>query len=158
MMENDKGKNKQVSQQNYSESQNTTYCIPRRFGSITFEETVQNVKNNIAKLGLDLVGEFDVKQYLDSSFEKMPRHLILMVCEKETASKLISSDIQMSILFPCHVTIKEVEDNSIIEVSIENTDTTWSSSMKKDVMDVAKNTKNTLIKVLDNIEQLHVKL
>ncbi|WP_231919820.1 DUF302 domain-containing protein [Salegentibacter salegens] len=157
-MENDKGKNKQVSQQNYSESQNTTYCIPRRFGSITFEETVQNVKNNIAKLGLDLVGEFDVKQYLDSSFEKMPRHLILMVCEKETASKLISSDIQMSILFPCHVTIKEVEDNSIIEVSIENTDTTWSSSMKKDVMDVAKNTKNTLIKVLDNIEQLHVKL
>jgi len=158
MMENDKGKNKQVSEQNYSESQNTTYCITRRFGSITFDEAVKNVKNNIAKLGLDIVGEFDVKQYLDSSFEKMPRHLILMVCEIETASKLIASDIQMSILFPCHVTIKEVEDNSIIEVSIENTDTTWSSSMKKDVMDVAKNTKNTLIKVLDNIEQLHVKL
>ncbi|MBJ7882585.1 DUF302 domain-containing protein [Gelidibacter salicanalis] len=157
-MENVNKKNKQVSQQDYSESQNTAYCITRRFGSITFEETVQNVKNNFTKLGLDLVGEFDVKQYLDSSFEKMPRHLILMVCETETASKLISSDIQMSILFPCHVTIKEVEDNSIIEVSIEDTDTTWSSSMKKDVMDVAKNTKETLKKVLDNIEQLHVKL
>ena len=125
---------------------------------MTFEETVQNVKNSLAKFGIDLVGEFDVKQYLNSRFNKMPRHLILMVCETEMASKLISSDIQMSILFPCHVTIKEVEDNSIIEVSIENTDTTWSSSMKKDVMDVAKNTKNTLIKVLDNIEQLHVKL
>jgi uncharacterized protein (DUF302 family) len=157
-MENDNKKNKQVSQQDYLESQNTPYCITRRFGSMTYEETVQNVKNNLAKLGLDLVGEFDVKQYLDSSFIKMPRHLILMVCETETASKLISSDIQMSILFPCHVTIKEVEDNSIIEVSIEDTDTTWSSSMKKDVMDVAKNTKETLKKVLDNIEQLHVKL
>ena len=157
-MENDNKKNKQVSQQDYLESQNTPYCITRRFGSITFEETVQNVKNNLAKLGLDLVGEFDVKQYLDSSFEKMPRHLILMVCETETASKLISSDIQMSILFPCNITIKEVEDNSIIEVSIEDTDTTWSSSIKKDVMDVAKNTKETLKKVLDNIEQLHVKL
>jgi uncharacterized protein (DUF302 family) len=64
----------------------------------------------------------------------------------------------MSILFPCNITIKEVEDNSIIEVSIEDTDTTWSSSIKKDVMDVAKNTKETLKKVLDNIEQLHVKL
>jgi len=157
-MENDNKKNKQVSQQDYLESQNTPYCITRRFGSMTYEETVQNVKNNLAKLGLDLVGEFDVKQYLDSSFEKMPRHLILMVCETETASKLISSDIQMSILFPCNITIKEVEDNSIIEVSIEDTDTTWSSSMKKDVMDVAKNTKETLKKVLDNIEQLHVKL
>jgi uncharacterized protein (DUF302 family) len=157
-MENDNKKNKQVSQQDYLESQNTPYCITRRFGSMTYEETVQNVKNNLAKLGLDLVGEFDVKQYLDSSFEKMPRHLILMVCETETASKLISSDIQMSILFPCNITIKEVEDNSIIEVSIEDTDTTWSSSIKKDVMDVAKNTKETLKKVLDNIEQLHVKL
>lgn len=157
-MENGNTKNKQVSQQNYSESRNTTYCITRRFGSITFDEAVQNVKTNLVKLGIDLVGEFDVKQYLDSSFEKMPRHLILMVCETETASKLISSDIQMSILFPCHVTIKEVEDNSVIEVSIEDTDTTWSSSMKKDVMDVAKKTKDTLKKVLDNIEQLHAKL
>jgi uncharacterized protein (DUF302 family) len=157
-MENDKEKNKQVSQQNYSESRNTTYCITRRFGSMTFEETVQNVKNNLAKLGIDLVGEFDVKQYLDSSFDKMPRHLILMVCNTEMASNLISSDIQMSILFPCNITIKEVEDNSIIEVSIEDTDTTWSPSFKTDVADVAKKTKKTLKKVLDNIEKLHVKL
>ncbi|SRX75719.1 DUF302 domain-containing protein [Aequorivita antarctica] len=157
-MENDNEKNKQVSQQNYSESQNTPYCITRRFGSMTFEETVQNVKNSLAKFGIDLVGEFDVKQYLNSRFNKMPRHLILMVCETEMASKLISSDIQMSILFPCNLTIKDVGDNSIIEVSIEDTETTWSSSMKKDVMEVAKNTKETLKKVLDNIEQLNVKL
>jgi uncharacterized protein (DUF302 family) len=130
-MENDNEKNKQVSQQNYSESQNTPYCITRRFGSMTFEETVQNVKNSLAKFGIDLVGEFDVKQYLNSRFNKMPRHLILMVCETEMASKLISSDIQMSILFPCNLTIKDVGDNSIIEVSIEDTETTWSSSMKK---------------------------
>jgi uncharacterized protein (DUF302 family) len=130
-MENDNEKNKQVSQQNYSESQNTPYCITRRFGSMTFEETVQNVKNSLAKFGIDLVGEFDVKQYLNSRFNKMPRHLILMVCEREMASKLISSDIQMSILFPCNLTIKDVGDNSIIEVSIEDTETTWSSSMKK---------------------------
>ena len=125
---------------------------------MTFEETVQNVKNGLAKSGIDIVGEFDVKKYLNSRFKKIPQHLILMVCETEMASKLISSDIQMSILFPCNVTIKEVEDNSIIEVSIEDTETTWSSSMKKAVMDVAKNTNDTLKKLLDNIEQLNVKL
>jgi uncharacterized protein (DUF302 family) len=157
-MENGNKKNKQVSQQDYSESRNTTYCITRRFGSMTFEETVQSVKNNLAKLGIDLVGEFDVKKYLNSSFDKMPRHLILMVCETEMASKLIASDIQMSILFPCNITIKEVEDNSIIEVSTEDTDTTWSPSFKTDVANVAKKTKKTLKKVLDNINQLNVKL
>jgi len=153
-MENDNEKNKLVSQQDYSESQNTPYCITRRFGSMTFEETVQSVKKNLAKLGIDLVGEFDVKKYLNSSFDKMPRHLILMVCETEMASKLIASDIQMSILFPCNITIKEVEDNSIIEVSIEDTDTTWSPSFKTAVADVAKKTNKTLKKVLDNIEKL----
>ena len=153
-MENGNKKNKQVSQQDYSESQNTPYCITRRFGSMTFEETVQSVKKNLAKLGIDLVGEFDVKKYLNSSFDMMPRHLILMVCEAEMASKLIASDIQMSILFPCNITIKEVEDNSIIEVSIEDTNTTWSPSFKTDVADVAKKTNKTLKKVLDNIEKL----
>jgi uncharacterized protein (DUF302 family) len=77
-----------------------------------------------------------------------------MVCETEMASKLIASDIQMSILFPCNITIKEVEDNSIIEVSIEDTDTTWSPSFKTAVADVAKKTNKTLKKVLDNIEKL----
>ncbi|MDF0716599.1 DUF302 domain-containing protein [Muricauda sp. 334s03] len=157
-MENNKGKSEWVSQQNYSESQSTPYCITRRYGSLTFEEIVQNVKNGIKKLGLDLVGEFDVREYLSSDMEKMPRHLILMVCEKETALKLISNDIQMSVLFPCNVTIKEVENNTIIEVSIEDTDSTWSSAKKKEIIEVAKNTKNILKKLLDTIEQQNVKL
>ena len=88
----------------------------------------------------------------------MPKHLILLVCEKETASELITNDIQMGILFPCNVTVKEVQDNSAIEIAIEDTDTTWAASMKSEIHDIAKNTKATLAKVLDNIGQTHVKL
>ena len=64
----------------------------------------------------------------------------------------------MSVLFPCNVTIKEVENNTIIEVSIEDTDSTWSSAKKKEIIEVAKNTKNILKKLLDTIEQQNVKL
>ena len=64
----------------------------------------------------------------------------------------------MSVLFPCNITVKEVEDNTIIEVSIEDTDITWSSAKKKEIMEVAKNTKNILKKLLDTIEQQNVKL
>ncbi|MGY8915095.1 MAG: DUF302 domain-containing protein [Flavobacteriales bacterium] len=146
-----------VDSQDYGESQNTPYCTTRRYG-LTFDETVQNLKIGLEKLGFDIVGEFNVQDYLSSKIEKMPKHLILLVCEKETATKLITNDIQMGILFPCNVSIKEVEHNSIVEIAIEDTDTTWASSLKLEIQDIAKNTKRTLKKVLDDIEQNHFKL
>lgn len=156
-MENGSRKNKQVSQQDYSESQNTPYCITKRF-ALTYGETIKNVREELKKSGFDIVCEFDVKDYLSSKIKDMPKHLILLVCEMETASKLLSTDIQLGILFPCNVTIKEVEDNSVVEVSIEDTDITWAPSLKIDIDEVAKNTRYNLKKVLDNIEHRHVKL
>ncbi len=156
-MENGKEKTKEIPGQDYGESQNTPYCITRRYGQ-TFEQTVENLKSGLEKLGFDIVGEFDVQQYLKSKIEKMPKHLILLVCEKETASKLITNDIQMGILLPCNVSVKEVMDNQTVEIAIEDTDKTWATSMKKEINEIAKNTKATLTKVLDNIEQSNFKL
>lgn len=156
-MEKSNEKIGQVPSQDYGESQNTPYCITRRYG-LTFDETVQNLKNGLEELGFDIVGEFDVQHYLSSKIEKMPKHLILLVCEVETATKLITNDIQMGILFPCNVSIKEVEDKSVVEIAIEDTDKTWSASMKSEIQDIAKNTKATLKKVLDMINKSHFKL
>jgi uncharacterized protein (DUF302 family) len=146
-----------VDSQDYGESQNTPYCITRRYGQ-TYEQTVENLKNGLEKLGFDIVGEFNVQHYLKSEIEKMPRHLILLVCEKETASKLITNDIQMGMLFPCNVSVKEIQNNSAVEIAIEDTDTTWAASMKSEIQEIAKNTKAILIKVLDSIEQSNFKL
>lgn len=156
-MENGKEKTKEIPSQDYGESQNTPYCITRRYGQ-TFEQTVENLKNGLEKLGFDIVGEFDVQEYLKTKMEKMPRHIILLVCEKETASKLITNDIQMGVLFPCNISVKEVKDNSSVEIAIEDTDTTWAASMKSEIQDIAKDTKVTLTKVLDGIEQSQFKL
>ena len=152
------GNNKQkASQQNYSESMNTRYCVTRRY-NLTFGEAVQNVRDQLEKSGFDIVSELDVKEYLSSKMEDMPEHIILMVCNRDTASNLMANDIQMSILFPCNVTVKEVEDSTVIEVSIEDTDTTWSSSFKTDVADIANKTKEALKNILSNIGRTNVKL
>ncbi|SDD89970.1 Uncharacterized conserved protein, DUF302 family [Pricia antarctica] len=153
-----KGNNGQkASQQNYSESMNTRYCVTRRY-NLTFGEAVQNVRDQLEKSGFDIVSELDVKEYLSSKMEDMPEHIILMVCNRDTASNLMANDIQMSILFPCNVTVKEVEDSTVIEVSIEDTDTTWSSSFKTDVADIANKTKEALKNILSNIGRTNVKL
>lgn len=156
-MKKDNEKIEHVPSQDYGESQNTPYCITRRY-ALTFDESVQNLKNGLEELGFDIVGEFDVQHYLSHKIKKMPKHLILSVCEMETATKLITNDIQMGILFPCNVSVKEVEDNSFVEIAIEDTDTTWASSLKLEIVDIAKNTKATLKKVLDMIDQSHYKL
>ncbi|WP_421804089.1 DUF302 domain-containing protein [Flagellimonas sp.] len=148
---------KKTAQQNYRESMNTSYCVRRRY-NLTFEEAIDNVKNQLKKSGLDIVSEFDVKEYLGSIMKDMPNHFILLVCDRNTASELIANDIQMGILFPCNVTIKEVEDKSVVEVSMEDTSVTWSSSLKKDVEEIAKKTKENLEKVLSNIGPTNVKL
>ena len=116
------------------------------------------MKNQIERSGLDIVSELDVKEYLGTKIKDMPNHLILLVCDQDTASDLIDNDIQMSILFPCNVTIKEVEDESVVEVSMEDTSVTWSSSLKKDVEEIAKKTKENLKTVLNNIGPTNVKL
>ena len=156
-MENNDKKSKEVPDQDYGESRNTPYCITRRYGH-TFDQTVKKLKSGLEELGFDVVGEFDVQKYLKSQMEEMPKHTILLVCEKETASQLISNDIQMGILLPCNVSVKEVMDNQTVEIAIEDTDKTWAPSMKREVSEMAKNTKATLTKVLDNMEQSHFKL
>lgn len=148
---------KKVAEQNYRESMDTHYCVTRRY-NLTFGEAVNNVRNQLEKSGLDIVSEFDVREYLAPKMKDMPNHLILMVCDQDTASSLIANDIQMGILFPCNVTIKEVEDASAVEVSMEDTSVTWSSSLKKDVEEIAKRTKENLKRVLDNIGPTNIKL
>ena len=156
-MENGKEKTKEIPTQDYSESMNTRYCVTERY-NLTFGEAVKNVKDQLDRLGLDIVSEFDVKEYLGAKMKDMPKHLILLVCDQDTAADLIANDIQMGILFPCNVTIKELEDESVVEVSMEDTSVTWSSSLKKDVEEIAKKTKGNLKKVLDNIGRTNFKL
>jgi uncharacterized protein (DUF302 family) len=146
-----------VAQQDYSESMNAPLGVTRRY-NLTFREGVTNVKTQLERSGFDIVLDFDVKEYLGTKMKNMPNHLILLICNRDMASELIAKDVQASILFPCRVTIKEVMDESVVEVSVEDISVTWSPYLKKSVGGTVKKVQETLIKVLDHIGPMNVKL
>ncbi|MFD0863958.1 DUF302 domain-containing protein [Sungkyunkwania multivorans] len=150
--------NKNLDSQNYSDSQSTQYGIVRRYGTVTFNEALKQVKKHLRKAQFDIVAEMDISEYLDDYFQNLPQHLILLICNKKTAAELISNDIQMTTLIPCKISIKEVEDKSIIEVSIEDIEKTWSLSDKSTVRKLSKSVKKSLIELLDYIGPQNVKL
>ncbi|WP_300441461.1 DUF302 domain-containing protein [Christiangramia sp.] len=141
--------------QNYTESQHTTYCISQRYGSQPFSEILDNIKGALKRREFDILLELNLKDYLKDHLKDMPTQVILSVCNPETASNAISKDPQTGIFLPCSVTVKEVEP-SMVEVSIEDTGITWSPS--KELTQIAKKTTETLKEILSEAEQPGMKL
>ncbi|MFL1894812.1 DUF302 domain-containing protein [Aquimarina sp. 2-A2] len=151
-------RDKNIDSQNYSDSQSTQYCIVRRYGTVTFNEVQNQIKENLRKAQFDVVAEMDICEYLEGYFKDLPQHLILLICNKKITAELISNDIQMTTLIPCKISIKEVEDNSIIEVSIEDIEKTWSFSEKPEIKKISAEIKKALTDLLDFIGPKNFKL
>ncbi len=157
-MESNKKKIPKVPHQNYTESRNTPYCITRRYGSVTFDESLSNLKNSLQKADFDIIAEMDIEKYLGDYVKGLARHKVLMVCNKKTAAELVSHDLQITTLLPCKISVKELKEESLVEVVIEDIQTTWSTSEKSEIKKLAKDVKQSLTDILDSIEQLNIKL
>lgn len=157
-MENSEDKKQRLHSQKYTESRNTSYSIVRRYGSITFDEALTQLRDVLKDKGFDIIGEMDVKDYLKDYNIDMSHLIIMMVCHKETAANLLSNDIQMTSLVPCEISIKAIDDTSLIEVSIEDVETSWAISNNTEIAKLAKKTKQNLSEILDYIGPGNVKL
>jgi uncharacterized protein (DUF302 family) len=100
----------------------------------------------------------DIEKYLNDHIKNLASHKILLICNKKTAADLLSYDIQMTTLIPCKISIKEIEGEALIEVSIEDTEKTWVISEKSKILDIAKNIKQKLSDILNQIGPKNVKL
>ncbi len=157
-MENSEDKKQRLHSQNYTESRNTSYSIVRRYGSITFDEALTQLRDVLKDKGFDIIGEMDVKDYLKDYNIDMSHLIIMMVCHKETAANLLSNDIQMTSLVPCKISIKAIKDASLIEVSIDDVETTWGISDKSEIEEIAKSVGQDLKEILDHLGPKHFKL
>lgn len=157
-MESDEDATKGTSSQNYTESRNTPYCFVRRYGSLTFDEALTQLRDSLRKADFDIVAEMDIEKYLSDHIKNLASHKILLVCNKKTAADLLSYDVQMTTLIPCKISIKKIEGKALIEVSIEDTEKTWAISEKHEILDIAKNIKQKLSDILNRIGPKNVKL
>ncbi len=148
---------KEISNQNYTKSRRTSYCICQRYGSQSFSEILKNIKEALTKSDFDVLLELDLDEYLKEDIKDMPQHIILSVCNSGTAAKALTADLQSGVFLPCNITVKEVDQGNI-EVSIEDTTVTWASSNTNELGELAKKTTETLKQILSEIDQQRMKL
>jgi uncharacterized protein (DUF302 family) len=119
------------------------------------ETTVTNIRPKVEEAlkaeGFGILTEIDIQATMKKKLDKdyLP-HLILGACNPVFADKVLSIDQHISLMLPCNVTIREVE-NKEVEVAVINPLEAMKSIGNPIVEDYAKEVSKKLNRVLENI-------
>jgi len=85
--------------------------------ALPFEEAVQKATAALQKEGFGVLTEIDVKHTLKEKLDvDIEPHLILGACNPPLAHKAISSSPLASLLLPCNVTVRQIEEGSLVSI------------------------------------------
>ena len=141
-------------QPNYQESTETTYCLSRRFGNLTFDEALANTKQVLEHSGFDIVTELALHDYFKRQLGKdINRYILLGVCNAQLAYDLLQEENKLGALLPCNIIIQDIKDGQLIEVSVIDTSISWHETDNELVKQKANETKEKFKAILDQVEQ-----
>ncbi len=96
------------------------YFHSKTISGSTIADTRSKVEEALKSEGFGVLTEIDIQATMKKKLDKdyLP-HLILGACNPVFADKVLSVDQHISLMLPCNVTIRELE-NKEIEVAIVN--------------------------------------
>ena len=100
--------------------------------SLPFDEAVQRITEELAKVGFGVITEIDVQATMKKKLgQEMPPYRILGACNPGFASRAIAAEPQIGALLPCNVVVRqdaasgvhiEVMDPSVILTLVDHKD------------------------------------
>jgi uncharacterized protein (DUF302 family) len=82
-----------------------------------FAETVERVRGALATQGFGVVSEIDIAGTLKKKIDvDVPPQLILGACNPRHAYRAMQAEPSISVLLPCNVVVREVEDGTLVEM------------------------------------------
>ena len=119
--------------------------------SMSFDEAIAKVKEELGKEGFGVLTEIDVKgtlkKKLDVDFKK---YTILGACNPTFAYKVLQMEDKIGTMLPCNVLVQENAQGQI-EVSAIDPIQSMMAIDNPNLMEVAKQVKGKLTRVIENV-------
>jgi uncharacterized protein (DUF302 family) len=118
--------------------------------NIGFEETVNRVREELAREGFGVLTEIDVKETLKKKLAvDYDKYIILGACNPPFAYQALQSEKDIGLLLPCNVIVYETEENTFVSAIVPTVAMSMVENEK--LSEVAVQVEQKLKKVIDSI-------
>jgi uncharacterized protein (DUF302 family) len=127
------------------------YYNTRLISEGSFSEIKLKLIESLKNEGFGVLTEIDLKETMKNKLDKdyLP-HTILGACNPNYADKVLTIDAHTSVMLPCNVTIRELE-NGKIEVSSINPSAAMQAIGDVNIIPIANEVQAKLLNVLNQL-------
>jgi uncharacterized protein (DUF302 family) len=119
--------------------------------SITFDEAIDRVTEELKNEGFGILTEIDVKTTFKKKLDiDYPNYRILGACNPPFAYKALQSESKIGTMLPCNVIVQE-RDNGEIEISAVDPLASMQAVENESLVEIATEVRDKLKKVIDNL-------
>ena len=118
--------------------------------SLSFEETLEKVTNELKKKGFGVITTIDVKDTLKIKIDvEFRKYTILGACNPEYAHNALLLDDKIGTLLPCNVILQEIPGGT--EVAAINPYESMKGILQPDAVELTKEITRKLLRVIENL-------
>lgn len=127
----------------------TTYSINKQVAS-SFEDTVRQTKEALAREGFGVLSEINVRETLKKKLDvEYPEYVILGACHPQSAYQVLQEEKEIGLLLPCNVIVYEESDT--VTVSAVRPTIAMQMVENSTLASIAEEVEKKLQKVMDSL-------
>ena len=119
--------------------------------TLSFEDAVEKVMEELKKEGFGVLTDIDVKQTLKKKLDvDFKKYRILGACNPPFAYKALQVEDKIGTMLPCNVIVQEIDEGRV-EVAAIDPVASMQAVANPELKDVAEKVQGKLKKVIENI-------
>lgn len=128
-----------------------SYYFNRTVTGKSFDQTIEDVTEELKKEGFGVLTEIDIKETLKKKLDvDFKKYKILGACNPSFAHEALQNEDKIGVMLPCNVIVEEHE-NGEVEVSAVNPVASMSAVENDKLGEVAGEVRDRLEKVINNL-------
>lgn len=128
-----------------------SYYFSKTLTSISFEDAIEKVTDELKKEGFGILTEIDVKETLKKKLDvDFKKYRILGACNPQFAYQALQAEDKIGVFLPCNVIVEENDDGSI-EVAAVDPIASMQAVENTSLGEVASEVQRRLKKVIEQL-------